>query len=137
MRVRALDNGGDWLFGKGANDYKQATAAVVQLIQTRLAMFLGDCFFATNQGIDWFNLLGGKDEQAINLAVSATITNTPFVTQLKQLSISLDAARKLTIVYSVTTTFTGTIVPVTSSISYILTEDGFILDTESGEKIYA
>jgi hypothetical protein len=137
MRVRALDNTGDWLFGKGQNDYKQNNAAVAQLIQTRLMLLLGECFFATNQGVDWFNLLGGKDQQAVNLAVSATILNTPSVINLIQTSISLDDNRKLTITYSVNTTFTGTAVVVTSSVSYILTEDGFILTTESGDQIYA
>lgn len=105
MRVRSLDAAGDWLFGKGQNDYLTANAAVVQNISTRLLMFLGDCFFDTAAGIDWFNLLGAKNETALSLAVAAVILNTEEVTALNQLSIGLDVARNLTIKFQVQTIY--------------------------------
>lgn len=138
MIVRALDKTNhDWLFGKGQNDYKRGNDALVQVIRTRLLMFLGDCFFATDQGVNWFNLLGGKDEVAINLAVSAVILNTPNVTSLTQLSINLDSSRLLAIVYSITSGITGPSTIVTSSVSHLLTESGDFLTTESGDRIDA
>lgn len=106
MRVRALDVNNDWEYGKGQNDYKTANNAVAQNIQTRLSSFLGDCFFDTGAGIDWFNLLGGKDQLALNLAVSAVILNTENVTGLLQLSIVLnDTTRNIVIRYNVQTTY--------------------------------
>lgn len=106
MIVRALDNNGDWTYGKGQNDYKSSNNAIAQIIQTRLSSFVGDCFFALQDGINWFNLLGGKNQLAINLAVSAVIINTPNVTGILQLSIVLnDITRVLTIAYKVQTTF--------------------------------
>lgn len=105
-RVRAIDVNGDWTFGKGQNDYLKDNAAVVQSIGTRLKSFLGDCFFDSGAGIDWFNLLGGKDELSLRLSVSSVILNTKDVTGILQLSVNLDAkSRRLTVTYQVQTTF--------------------------------
>lgn len=103
--VRALDSNGDWTFGAGLNNYRSNINAVAQNIQTNLSMFLGDCFYATNVGIDWFNLLGQKNLRAINLAINTAILNTSSVTGLLQSSISLDTNRKLTVTYQVQTVY--------------------------------
>ncbi len=104
MIVRALSLTGDWEFGKGKNDYKRNLNAVTQNIQTRLMSFLGDCFFATTAGIDWFNLLSGKDRLALELAIASTILNTQNVTGLLQLFVSESPTRRITITYRVQTT---------------------------------
>ena len=105
MIVRALDINGDWQFGKGRNDYKRNLSAVTQSIKTRLFSFLGDCFFALNEGIDWFNLMGSKDLNAVRLAISTTILNTQNVTGILQLSVNLSPTnRALTVQYKVQTT---------------------------------
>ena len=103
--VRALSGSGDWLFGKGLNDYASNQAEIALDIQMNLSSFLGDCFFSVNSGIDWFNLLGGKNQLAINLAVNAAILNTSGVTSLLQTNISLSQARILTIQYKVQTVY--------------------------------
>lgn len=106
MIVRAIDNVGDWLFGKGRNDYRQNQAAIAQNIQTRLNSFLGDCFFDTGAGIDWFNLLGGKDQTALNLAINAVILNTEGVTGMLQLGANLDETTRVFLVqYKVQTIY--------------------------------
>lgn len=105
MRVRALDVNHDWTFGRGQNSYLQANAAVAQNINTRLNGFLGDCFFDQTAGIDWFNLLGSKDQRALNLAISAVILNTQDVTGISQLSATLSLQRVLTIRYQVQTVY--------------------------------
>ncbi len=105
MRVRAIDGSHDWLFGKGQNDYVRNLAAVVQNINTRLSAFLGDCFFDNAAGIDWFNLLGNKDQLALNLAVSAVILNTENVTGIFQLSLTISVRRNIEIRYVVQTTY--------------------------------
>lgn len=103
MIVRALDGAGDWTYGKGRNDYKSGVKAIAQNIQTRLSSFLGDCFFNTGAGIDWFHLLGAKDQFALNIAISSTILNTENVTGLLQLDLRI-INRKITIKYNVQTT---------------------------------
>lgn len=120
MIVRAL-SAGDWTFGAGTNNYLSSTAAVAQAIQTRLSSFLGDCFFATAAGIDWFNLLGAKNQVALQLAISAVILNTQsqgqnVVTGIVNLSLGLNSVtRVFTVNYTVSTVFghfSGSVTPV-------------------------
>ncbi len=109
MIVRGIDATGDWLFGKGLNDYLTGKAALSQEIRTRLMSFLGDCFFDKEAGIDWFNLLGSKNQLSLQLAIRATILNTTYpasaVTGIVETTVSLDSSRELSIAYSVDTTF--------------------------------
>lgn len=113
MIVRAIDQNHDWRFGKGKSDYKRDNQAVAQNIDTGLLCFLGDCFFDIEDGIDWFNLLGGKDRQAVILAVRARIISRQNVKQLLELSAVLDENRKLNLNYAVLSTFSTT--PLTGS----------------------
>lgn len=105
MIVRAIDANNDWQFGKGKNDYRTDILAVSQNIKTRLQSFLGDCFFKTDEGIDWFNLLGSKDLEALKLAINTTILNTQDVVKLNEVSANLDKNRNLTVIFDVLTTF--------------------------------
>lgn len=105
MIVRALDSTGDWTFGNGLSNYLSANAAVAQSIQTRVLSFLGDCFFDATAGIDWFNLLGSKNQIGLNLAISSTILNTENVTGILQLSVVLNELRNFSVSYSVQTTY--------------------------------
>lgn len=108
MRVRELDGLHDWTFGKGRNNYLKENAAVAQNINTRLNSFLGDCFFDLGAGIDWFKLLGGKDEAGARLAIATTILNTPEVKGIILLNTSLDPyTRTLTVVYNVQTVYSS------------------------------
>lgn len=112
MIVRALTSLGDWTFGAGKNNYLSENAAVAQSIGTRLASWLGDCFFATNAGIDWFTFLGGsKNQLALELAINAVILNTQsdgvnVVTGIVSSNFNLnDSTRQFSVTYSVGTIF--------------------------------
>lgn len=139
MIVRALDINGDWIFGKGLNDYKSGRDALAQNIQTRLNSFLGDCFFETSAGIDWFNLLGGKSKLAIEIQVSAVLLNTDGVTAVLELSSVLnEATRDLTISYKVSTNIgpiENVIVMSPTPGDFLVTEDGDSILTEDGKHI--
>lgn len=105
MIVRAIDSNHDWTFGAGKSNYLANNAAIAQNINTRLSSFLGNCFFDVGAGIDWFNLLGAKDQTALNLAISSTILNTTFVTGIKQILIGLNVKRQFTVEYVVQTVY--------------------------------
>lgn len=105
MIVRGVDALGNWMFGKGKNDYKKNRDAVTQNIKTRLKQFLGNCFFALNEGIDWPNLMGGKSPEEVKLAVSTCILNTEGVTGITLLTYSLDESRNLFLQYKVQTVY--------------------------------
>lgn len=117
--VRALDNNHDWTFGAGKGNYLSANAAIVQNINTRLNSFLGNCFFDLGAGIDWFNLLGAKDQTALQLAISSVILNTDQVTGLLQFQSSLSATRVYSVSYIVQTV-------------YSVTSSNFTFDTSIG-----
>lgn len=105
MIVRALDVNHDFTFGKGKSNYKKDTDAIMQTIQTRLMSFLGDCFFDTEAGIDWFNLLGSKDINRLLLKVRTMILETEGVQSLIDLGHAIDENRNISITYTVTTIY--------------------------------
>lgn len=136
MRVRALDTDNDWEYGKGQNDYKVQRAAVAQNLQTRISSFFGDCFFDTTAGVDWYNLLGGKDQLALQLAVTAIILNTPNIASILSFSATYNSRnRDLVLFYKVLSVFgtitQSTVIPTT----FLLTENDNPLVTEDGDNI--
>lgn len=134
MIVRSLDGDGDWLFGRGKNDYLTFNAAIAQSIQTRLSSFLGDCFFDIKAGVDWWNILGSKSELLLNLQVSAIILNTFGVTGISQLLVSLSRSRNLTVTYAVTTIYPGGFA---GAFQLLLDENGNVLTDEFGDSLHA
>jgi hypothetical protein len=58
MRFRNVKANGDWDFGRGLQCYGEGTAAIALNVKTRLMCWLGDCFFDSNMGIDYQNLMG-------------------------------------------------------------------------------
>jgi hypothetical protein len=106
MIFRGIDIDGDWNFGKGRNDYLRGKKALMVNLKTRLQSFLGDCFFDLAAGIDWFNLLGSRDQLSLKLAITATILNTPDVTGVQVLNVILNPrTRAYTITYRVATVY--------------------------------
>jgi len=105
MRTRAVDAQNDWFFGKGKNDYKVNIFAVAQNVKTRLQSFLGDCFFQSNAGLDWFNLMGDKNLPALELAISSVILNTAGVTGIVEISTTVGENREVITQYTIDTVY--------------------------------
>ena len=99
---RSLDSVGDWTFGKGLQNYAIENKAIILDIRTRVLSFLNDCFFATEQGIDWLNILGNKDEAQILREITKTISETQGVSKVLDASITENRdTRKITIIYNI------------------------------------
>lgn len=110
MIIRQVDTLGDWAFGRGRSSYVTRGAAVAQNIATRLRSFTGDCFFDAEAGVDWWNLLGAKDQTALNLAIAAAILNTKDVTKLQRVSVLVDpVTRNLSVAWQVETSFSSVV----------------------------
>lgn len=135
MIIRALDSDGDWTYGNGKNSYKKDQDAAAQLVETRVKSFVNDCFFASDAGIDWFNLLGQKNQLALYLAISSTILNTESVTKLLTLSVNTDSLRLFSVAYKALTSFESQVNPIDANIGYLLTESGNVLATENGDEV--
>ncbi len=139
MILRALDDNGEWTFGRGKNNYLTLNDAIGQNISSRLKSFLGDCYFDTKAGLDWFTFLGSKNITGLQLAVNAVIVNSAGVTGVNRLSLVVDPrTRNIALSYEVTTVYTGFIGPtgtLTFSGNFLLTQDGVIITTEDGSPI--
>lgn len=84
MLVRAIrkDNEGfsEWLFGHSLADYRTQQSQIAQDIYTALHEWKYDCFFALENGIDWYTRLGSKGQkELLDEDVVDVIQNRPGV----------------------------------------------------------
>lgn len=109
MSFRAITGDNDWTFGKGSNGYFIENAAIMADIKTALLFFLNDCFFATDVGIDWWGILGGKQAEAkaeILLQTRETIINRAGVTSINSVDTKFNpGTRRITVTYNINTIY--------------------------------
>ncbi len=109
MKIRALDTDGDWVFGQGKGSYLVGVEAIIQDIDTALHIFLGECFWNMNFGVDWFNLIGAKAplaQQNIILQCRQMISTRQGVTNINRVDVTFtDYRRTLSIVYDISTIY--------------------------------
>jgi hypothetical protein len=107
MIFRQITGSGDWLFGKGVNDYATAEAAVELNIQTRLLSWVGDCFFALADGIDWRSRLDVGQQNALVEEIKSNILNAFGVVGINSVQAIFDGiTRTFTINYDIQTIYT-------------------------------
>ena len=80
MIVRSVlkDDSGfeEWQFGHSFADYRTEQDQIAQDIYTALMEWKYDCFFALENGIDWYTRLGSKNQkQLLDNDVIKTIQN--------------------------------------------------------------
>ena len=113
MIIRKLDANGDWMWGKGAGSFNFGEAAIEENLQTRLLCFLNDAFWALNFGIDWWNLIGGKNpkaEQQILLQTRTSIIQAYGVIRINSVFASEDATtRNLSVTYDIDDIYTQSV----------------------------
>ena len=102
MSFRNLDYNGDWTFGAGKNNYVIQSQEIALNIKTRILSFLGDCFFAPTEGIDWWHLFEYNKQDELENAVMATIAETEGVESVEQVDSYINSSRKITLTYTYT-----------------------------------
>lgn len=109
MKFRGLDIDGDWQLGSGLQSYVSDQDATAADIGTRLKVFLGECFFALDFGVDWWNLLGARGvqaEQDIVLQCRQMISSCQDVTRINSVVAVEDRdTRALSLEYNVDTVY--------------------------------
>lgn len=69
MIVRSIlkDSNGyeEWQFGHSFADYRTKQNQIIQDIYTALYEWKYDCFFALENGIDWYTRLGNKNQKTL------------------------------------------------------------------------
>ncbi|HEY4292047.1 hypothetical protein [Luteibacter sp.] len=99
MRVRRIDENGDWTFGAGRASYADRTESVAQRVLTRLRSLEGDWFLDLTHGLPWFDLMERPTDLArVERAVKAQILQTDGVSKITAFAMAADSAtRRLTI----------------------------------------
>lgn len=116
MIFRNLDTNHDWTFGNSKSNYVSGNQEIALNIKTRVLSFLGNCFFATDEGIDWFNLLDYRYQDRLENAVQEVVIQTPGVVGINSIDILTTADRKIRIAYDIQTiyssSYTDEVVPI-------------------------
>jgi hypothetical protein len=101
MKVRRLDGDGDWTFGNGKANYLKDNNAVLQNVATRIKSFKNDWFLDGEAHIDWFTILGSKEnKQTIINEIERVALSTEGVMKINliELSKSDNRSAKISIV---------------------------------------
>lgn len=107
MKFRGLDAAGDWQLGQGLGSYAKDADALALSIRTRLLSWVGDCFFALQDGIDYHNRLDKGQQKNLIAELTNAIMRTDGVVRVNSLSANLDPkTRALSVTYDVQTVFT-------------------------------
>ena len=109
MKTRALDINGDFQFGRGLQSYVTEKDALSQNILTRLRQWVGDCFFAPNEGVDWNNYLDIGRKKLLDLDVKRVILQTVGVLRISSFTSTLNAETRNVVISASIVTIFGTI----------------------------
>ena len=94
MRVRRIDENNDWCFGGQNSDYMTGSNAVGLDIKLKLQEWLGDCFFALQNGIPWNVRMGKFNQKALlDSDVYNTAYNVEDVLSIEDFTSTLDGRR--------------------------------------------
>lgn len=103
MTFRNLDGNHDWTFGIGRNNYVSGDLEILINAKTRVLSFLGDCFFAPTEGIDWWNLFEYNRQSQMENAVMNTVANTDGVVEVSEVDSRINSRRQITLNYGIKT----------------------------------
>lgn len=106
MIIRALDSDGDWTYGKGLSDFLQNQAAIVQNVRTRILSWVGDCFFALQEGVDWNSRLDVGQQAALVQEIKTVVLQSSGVVGVNSIEADLDpVTRRITFTVDIVTIF--------------------------------
>ena len=106
MKFRRLNSNGDWHFGRGVSNYADSDEAILLNCKTRLLSFKQDWFLDQNQNIDWFTILGQKNnEETILNEVERVCLNSEGIVNVVSIDIVKSTNRSASIEIVVNTIF--------------------------------
>ncbi len=106
MIFRSLTTDGDWQFGQGINSYLRNEDAINANIKTRLLSWVGDCFFALSDGIDWRNRLDVGQQDALVEEIKSNLLQAYGVMEINDVQAIFDGdTRTVRLLYDIRTIF--------------------------------
>jgi hypothetical protein len=111
MIIRGTDGTGNWNFGKGLASYMRDEQAIEQSIRSRVLSWVGDCFFATQDGVDWKNRIGIGQGSDLEKELRTIILGSFGVVGVTNVTLQFDnVTRNYKIQYELTTIFSPSFV---------------------------
>ena len=105
MSVSRVTSDNDWTFGKGKANLAVDSEEIRQNVAARLRSFANDWFLDVLANIDWFNILGNKNnEKTIRSEVTRVVLETIGVATLDKFEL-LVSDREATILIKFTDIF--------------------------------
>lgn len=86
MRVRKLTDDYDYSFGQSQKNFLiDSPAAVAQIVETSLNLFLGEWYLDQTQGMPWLEgVIGKYSKSTADLTVQTFIASIPNVTEINE-----------------------------------------------------
>lgn len=97
IRVRRLDNNWDPVFGNGQNNYLTDVNAVMQIIKSRLQLWLAEWWEDQADGLSMIQKILGstrKDKTLIDRLIQKRIMGTKYVTGIASFQSSFSSATR-------------------------------------------
>ncbi|ADG20402.1 conserved hypothetical protein [Paraburkholderia atlantica] len=95
MRVRRIDESGDWTFGHGRADYADLSESVAQRVVTRLRSFRGDWFLDLGHGIPWIERMERAGErERLETDIKRQILGTAGVAAILSFDVATDGTTR-------------------------------------------
>ena len=105
MIFRQVDTKNDWKLGGGMSSYATANNAIMLGIATTLRTFLGECFFNTDIGVNWFQLINERNKDYVILSIKSAISGCYGVVSVNEVTYTYDVSRVLKITYTINTLY--------------------------------
>jgi len=106
MKVRRLTSDGDMTFGQGLANFATGSEAIRQNVVTRIKCFKNDWFLNTSEHIDWFNILGTKNNKNIILSEILRVTKETYgVIKVTKIELESESERNAIINLNFTTIY--------------------------------
>jgi len=93
----------------GKQAYLSNIDALNQSITTRLKQWKGNCFFSTDAGVDWNNLLDIGTQELLNIDIKRVILQTGGVLRISDYSSTIDPVTRAVAISCTIATIYGTL----------------------------
>ena len=97
IRVRRLDENWDPVYGNGQGDYITDIDAVVQIIESRLRLWLAEWWEDQEEGLPMMQKILGKpgaNKKIIDGIIQKRISGTPYVTGIESFVSEIDTVNR-------------------------------------------
>jgi hypothetical protein len=106
MIIRKLTGDHDWTFGKGLNSFAIDEKAIEENIDTRVLSWVGDCFFALQEGVDWRSRLDIGQQDELVEEVKSVILQSEGVVGVNSIELEFNGTTRVaTITYNIQTIY--------------------------------